>query len=67
MNDNKTIPDAGRVIDNLRVIRQWASTGASKTVVKVLDEALALIEAQQKTLDEIDRYVRELNQAVSGA
>ena len=63
--DAPHVPDVDRVIDNMRVIRKWASTGASVTVAKVLDEALALIEAQQKTLDEIDKYVRELDKAVN--
>jgi hypothetical protein len=31
-----------------------------------MDDALALIEAQQKTLDEIDKYVRELDKEVNG-
>ena len=59
------VPDVEKVISNLSIIRTWASTGASKTVVKAIDDALALIEAQQKTLDEIDRYVRELDKAVN--
>lgn len=64
--DAPHVPDVEKVISNLRIIRTWASTGASKTVVKALDDALALIEAQQKTLDEIDKYVRELDKAVNG-
>ena len=34
--------------------------------ISILDNALALIEAQRKTLDEIDKYVRELDKAVNG-
>ena len=69
--DAPHVPDVGRVIDNMRVIRTWASCGAitqgdCPSVTKILDEALALIEAQQKTLDEIDKYVRELDRAVNG-
>lgn len=32
----------------------------------LLKDALALIEAQRRTLDEIDKYVRELDKAVNG-
>ena len=63
--DAPHVPDVEKVISNLRIIRTWASTGASKTVVKAIDDALALIEAQRRTLDEIDRYVRELDRAVN--
>ena len=64
-------PDVDEVISNLRVIRTWASCGAitrgdCPSVTKILDDALALIEAQRKTLDEIDKYVRELDRAVNG-
>ena len=67
----RSVRDVDRIIDNMRVIRTWASCGAitqgdCPSVTKILDEALALIEAQRKTLDEIDRYVRELAQAVNG-
>ena len=63
--------DVKRVIDNMRVVRTWASCGAITqgdfpSVTKILDDALALIEAQRKTLDDIDRYVRELDEAVNG-
>lgn len=60
--DAPHVPDVEKVIGNLRVIRSWASCGATAT--KVLDDALALIEAQRRTLDEIDKYVRELDKAV---
>ena len=64
------MPDVKRVIDNLRIIRTWASCGAitqgdCPSVTKILDNALALIEAQSRTLDEIDKYVRELDKAVN--
>ena len=35
-------------------------------VCQMFKEALALITAQRKTLDEIDQYVRELDKAVNG-
>lgn len=65
------VQDVKRVIDNLRIIRTWASCGAitrgdCPSVTKILDDALALIEAQRKTLDEIDKYVRELDKEVNG-
>lgn len=71
IKDAPHVPDVSRVIDNLRVIRTWASCGAitqgdCPSVTKILDDALALIEAQRRTLDEIDRYVRELDEAVNG-
>lgn len=68
--DAPHVPDVGRVIDNMRVIRTWASCGAitqgdCPSVTKILDDALALIEAQRRTLDDIDKYVRELDEAVN--
>ena len=69
--DAPHVPDVEKVISNLRVIRTWASCGAitqgdCPSVTKILDNALELIEAQRRTLDEIDRYVRELDEAVNG-
>ena len=69
--DAPHVPDVKRVIDNLRIIRTWASCraitrGDCPSVTKILDNALALIEAQRRTLDEIDKYVRELDKEVNG-
>lgn len=65
------VPDVEKVIKELRLIRMWADCrakvkGDCRGVAGILDNALALIEAQRKTLDEIDRYVRELDRAVNG-
>jgi hypothetical protein len=75
--DAPNFPDLDRVINKLRVIRTWAScrvltqgdcsrvTETLDEALKVFDDALALITAQRRTLDEIDRYVRELDKAVN--
>lgn len=69
--DTPHVPDVQKVIDNMRVIRTWASCGAitrgdCPSITKILDNALALIEAQAETLDEIDKYVRALDKEVNG-
>ena len=66
------LPNVDDVIEHLRVIRTWASCGAitqkdCPSVTEILDDALALIEAQRETLNRIDAYVRELDKAVREA
>lgn len=76
------VPDVGKVIRGLEICSsgEWNSTGGRDhticpyypagytgcTCKLLMRDALALIEAQRKTLDEIDQYVRELDKAVNG-
>lgn len=68
------LPDVAKVTDGLRHHIDRTCKGCPYSgrpegclIEGLLPDALALIEAQAGTLDEIDRYVRELDQAVSGS
>lgn len=69
--DAPHVPDVGKTINNLYKVRAWAIYGSVKLtfgehIAKVIDDAITVIDSQRKTLDEIDRYVRELDKAVNG-
>ena len=75
MSDNKTLPDVDKVIRGLEQCADidsecakcpYKDLDASVCDVKLYTDAIDLIKAQRRTLDEIDKYVRELDKAVNG-
>ena len=77
-SDAPHVPDVEKVIMGLKLCDDGSvphcevcpyadiDMGTCESRKPLMNDALALIEAQQKTLDEIDRYVRELDEAVNG-
>ena len=66
------MPDVEKTLGGLKVLHTWAScdaidAGDYPSIAKWTLDAITVIEAQRETLDKIDKYVRELNEAVNGA
>ena len=64
------LPDVAKVIRGLEHCDKYPTCAGCLydqefEVCQMFNDALALIEAQRKTLDDIDRYVRELDEAVN--
>lgn len=73
--DAPHVPDVGKVIRGLKECAKieyactkcpYKEVDPNVCSVKLLTDAVKVIEAQRRTLDEIDKYVRELDRAVNG-